>query len=533
MSPEPDQRAVAARRTELGASGVAGTVGVGFGAAKLRDAYRDDLGRKALGRHASAADATEHGDKIFDEKVKRAQARARSRGVSAKTAERVGDAVRTWKPPFKALLVATGAGAVATGASRYGDHRARITQRGTVKKDAFGVDRWDLVEKSQMPDGSYRPASSLSPDDRVRVKGMASLNRMTGLGRQQALSVQDRRRYVNPNLSENSRPGGGHRGTNELYGRHGFGAAESGAHTLIHAKSTQSSVHPNIHYGASIPAEHHADLDRRIDPKQAANLRHPVTIHHDAMPHGIAAAAVGSHVTTRHRGHVVLNSAHMSPGGKLHPGQPEFGSAKGRHVLAHELEHASLKHSNPIKWMHHDDNEMSRRSLGEEGRADARSQKGKGLYQRTGAVVGEKDVRRAARATPKKIKRSMAKEGMSPADMKKFGLNPKQLASQAREGSKIMGHYHQVRNVVRAARVAKSDTVSAFGIEHGYALGDVSKAAWHPPTRALGYPGVDRRKAATKATQRWEKKLKDDAAAEARVRARQDGGTLRPVQRPE
>lgn len=545
------QRRRASRNVELAASGVAGGVGSAFGAAKLRDAYKEE--------HPEA----------FARTVRRTANRASRAGVSAGRVSHLEHLATVGKPGFKPLAIATAAAATATGAKRFGEYndvkhrrelraarekknaavakslrerarqaknpppvrrravdssairsvgyqrqtrrlavemrsrpgqpytyrvkpgeaaameasdskgryysqhirgqRKRVERVGpigrgrllakpdTVEKmiSPFGVVH--AVAKSDVGNGEYKPATQLNAADRAAIKVRAT----SGVRR----SIEAKA----PNKP---------RGMGELYSRHGFGLSERGPHALIHDATTPSAVHPNIHYGASIPAKHHAELDRKIDPEVAGKLRHPVVIHHDPLPDSVHAAAIGAHVTTGGRGHVVLNAHEMSAGGKLNKDQAShYLGVRGHHVLNHEIAHASLKHSNPIKWMHHDELEMARRSMGEEARADARGVRGKGVYQRTGNAGTPKLARQAAKMTPKKFREHMANTtGMDRAALKGVGLGKpevKAAVEAARTQGRVLTHYHGVRNAMRAAGAIRKNApgCSPFGVYHGPDLG--------------------------------------------------------------
>lgn len=117
-----DKRRIAARRTELGASTVAGGIGTAFGAAKLRDAYKE-----------------EHPER-FRSATMRVGQRAHKAGMKPARAERLVRTMRTGKPKFVALATLTAAGSTAAGANRYHDHRVRVDAREAHKRQDVGRD---------------------------------------------------------------------------------------------------------------------------------------------------------------------------------------------------------------------------------------------------------------------------------------------------------------------------------------------------------------------------------------------------------
>lgn len=97
-------------RTELGASLTAGTIGAGYGAAKLRDAYKAD---------------PKYGEAKFERHAARAERAARR--VAPGHAPTFGRLIRTATPAnrFRPLAAAAVAGGVAAGAGRYEGHVKR------------------------------------------------------------------------------------------------------------------------------------------------------------------------------------------------------------------------------------------------------------------------------------------------------------------------------------------------------------------------------------------------------------------------
>lgn len=120
------QQREALHRTSVAGNTVAGAVGVGFGAAKLRDAYKEEHPAR-FARHVGQVGNV-----------------ALKRGVKPATVVRAARVARTGKPPFKALVVASSAGAAAAGAHRLSDHLQRVDRRkarqAAVAKSAFGVE---------------------------------------------------------------------------------------------------------------------------------------------------------------------------------------------------------------------------------------------------------------------------------------------------------------------------------------------------------------------------------------------------------
>jgi hypothetical protein len=101
LEPSVQTRRRRAQQLALGAQTTAGTVGVGFGASKLRDAFAEE--------HPAAF--RQHTMRIGQNLVRR--------GVKPATAEKVVRVMRVGKPGFKELAAAGTAGLVATGAHRY------------------------------------------------------------------------------------------------------------------------------------------------------------------------------------------------------------------------------------------------------------------------------------------------------------------------------------------------------------------------------------------------------------------------------
>lgn len=279
------------------------------------------------------------------------------------------------------------------------------------------------LAKSQLPNGQYKPANQLNPGQRTAVANGAQVRTVA---RARAVAAPGPRRSMA-----------------NVYANHGFGMATHSAKEMFKSPTTPSAVHPNIHYGSTIHPDHHAALDAKINPKQAAALKHPVVIHRSVLPDGIHAAAVGSHVTTGHRGHVVLGHGSLDAKGEAGP----FIGVNGKQILSHEIAHASLKHSNPRKFFTGHDAKAAARSMGEEGRADAVSQKGKGVYQKTGAVPPKKFVAAARHMTTPRL-RANVNEAYS-------NKNIRQMSQQNRVGAGALTRYHQVRDTVRAASKLK------------------------------------------------------------------------------
>lgn len=114
--------------TSVAGNTVAGTVGLGLGAAKLRDAYRED--------HPQA----------FDRHVANTANRALKHGASSKTVTRGVHLAQKAKPRFKSLVVAGAAGSVAAGARRLSEHEQRVKARK------------EMVGKAEEKKSSYDPA---------------------------------------------------------------------------------------------------------------------------------------------------------------------------------------------------------------------------------------------------------------------------------------------------------------------------------------------------------------------------------------
>ncbi len=146
---DPNRKRDAADRADLAGSVTAGTVGAGFGAAKLRDSYREEHGAK------------------FGDALTRVHHGLQAHGVSPKNATKVTRFAATAKPKFAHLAVATGAGVVAAGAGHYSSHIQRSQARAArrerdaaarakeakdpVAKSAFGVIHPDVLAKAKQP----------------------------------------------------------------------------------------------------------------------------------------------------------------------------------------------------------------------------------------------------------------------------------------------------------------------------------------------------------------------------------------------
>lgn len=106
--------------TTVAGNTVAGTVGLGFGAAKTREAYREQSPAHAE-RYRRV---TMHGGQTLVR-----------RGVKPATAARAVKVARVGKPPFKALVAAGTAASVASGAHRLEEHlQRRDRKRAAVVK---------------------------------------------------------------------------------------------------------------------------------------------------------------------------------------------------------------------------------------------------------------------------------------------------------------------------------------------------------------------------------------------------------------
>lgn len=417
-----------ARQVELGASVVAGGVGSAFGAAKLRDAYRDDpkYGPQKLARGAARA------------------GRAASRVTTPHRANRVAHLVEHGKPSFRALVAATAAGGVAAAANKYQDATHVVEDRRRRKKiKVMGVPTGlskrtpfaDAIAKSEVGPGQYKPANQMTRADRaaVRIRTTAGVRGVTGANAPTAAH----------DLASTYAQHGAFMGT-----KHGVG--------IMHEPSVPSPTHPNIRYGASIPAQHHAALDAKIDPALAAKSRHPIVIHHDAVRgdekfgHNIYAGAVGAHQTTGGVGHVVMHGTHMKKDGSFTSDAKFIHDVQGvkikdHQVLNHELVHAQNQVSPQRHFNSHPAHTYAS-AAGEEARADALGVRGKGIYQRQGAVPN-----RATSTARASISRGAVRNAFHQAAVEPSSRMIRDARTQARTVGRANVRYHQVRDTIRAA----------------------------------------------------------------------------------
>jgi len=114
--PRQSRRRQATRGVEVGGSVAAGTVGSAFGAAKLRDSYKQE--------HPEA----------FTRGVNRAHWFALKRGVKPARAFKLNRIATSGKPGFVPLATAVTAGSIATGARRYGQLQDRKARKSQVAK---------------------------------------------------------------------------------------------------------------------------------------------------------------------------------------------------------------------------------------------------------------------------------------------------------------------------------------------------------------------------------------------------------------
>jgi hypothetical protein len=115
-SSKQSRRRQATRGVEIGGSVAAGTVGSAFGAAKLRDSYKQE--------HPEA----------FTRGVNRAHWFALRRGVKPARAFKLNRIATSGKPGFVPLATAVTAGSIATGARRYGQLQDRKAKKSQVAK---------------------------------------------------------------------------------------------------------------------------------------------------------------------------------------------------------------------------------------------------------------------------------------------------------------------------------------------------------------------------------------------------------------
>lgn len=135
-SPSPRTRADRnAHRVELAGQTVAGSVGSAFGAAKLRDAFKEEHPQK------------------FTRALRRSVHSARARGVQPKTVARAVRVAHSGKPNFASLITLTAAGGTAATAHHY----RQIHDWSRKRKEQVG----DLVKSE--------PRRAPSPPIRLRV----------------------------------------------------------------------------------------------------------------------------------------------------------------------------------------------------------------------------------------------------------------------------------------------------------------------------------------------------------------------------
>lgn len=434
------RRRRAAARTELAGSVTAGSVGVGLGAAKLRDAHVE-----------SYPGHLQH-------LVNREAGKAKARGVSPERVARNARRVMVGTPgrSFKALAIATAGGVTAASASHYGDHlkakRAKQLRREAVgkaaelgrlpryvihagqrkrvlgmhDKDNFRVlDHDDSVRivhrsrvqfprpvkirKSELDDGRFKPANKLTRTEREAVRTRA----VTG--------ARPHPRTPMP----------GKRGVAAVY--EGYGAGP-GIPKARDAKTRPSAVHRNVHYGESVNPKLERKIDRSLNRKQVAGIKGPVAFHRGETMAGALAGAAPAHVTTRHVGQVILNENMISANGRTFAA----GNASFRHVINHELAHTTPR-GNPRAQFTSDGAIKRKRAMGEEARADATGVPRTGIYRRNRAVM--------SRPVANVIGRKM------PAGLRQTELG---------EGVDANRHYHEVHRKVRRASGQPSSATRDF-----------------------------------------------------------------------
>lgn len=114
-----------AHRVSVTGNTIAGTAGAGFGAAKLRDSFKEDYPKK------------------FDRAVTHSANRAIKRGRSAEHVSRLVHVAQVGKPGFVPLAVGSVAGALAAGAHRYGSHLDNVAAK-KAKKPVVKSMAWDM-----------------------------------------------------------------------------------------------------------------------------------------------------------------------------------------------------------------------------------------------------------------------------------------------------------------------------------------------------------------------------------------------------
>lgn len=291
----------------------------------------------------------------------------------------------------------------------------------------YQVSAFGVIHKSESEPGKYKPITQMSRGERADTRDSVRRQKQIGdIGRHNIYSwhngTEGVRRSPRRTAVERAPKASAH-GLEDTFKQYGYtrrhaddieNSAGSGKQLKQDFDVTRhrpSTVHPNISYGHSITAKMEAGLDKTIDPKISAGLKHRVVLHHDTSLHpNIMAAAIPAHPLTGGRGHVVLG-APFTPGWKA----PRGAGTPRRAIVNHELAHASLKHQ-PIQ------SSVPAKNIGEEARADAQS--GANAYTRNHVVAG---------------RRTTALLSHLPADKKE--LIPQIGTSVA---------YHRVRGLIRA-----------------------------------------------------------------------------------
>lgn len=219
------------------------------------------------------------------------------------------------------------------------------------------------VSKSQLRNGEYVPA-----------------NKLTDLGRKRQLeSVRtgSYKRFKQGPKGPNIPKG---RSMKDVYSSHGVGP---GINRAMTEELRQSKVHSNVHFGSSVSPAMEERINRELKPDLIRSSKAPIAFHHGKLDHNVMAAAAGNHVTTGGKARVILNSSQINAEGKM----GMFSDVSFHEVLNHETGHATVSGKNPFRFIDYKGGKLNQaKTLGEEGRADARGVHGRGLYSRNGII---------------------------------------------------------------------------------------------------------------------------------------------------
>lgn len=232
-----------------------------------------------------------------------------------------------------------------------------------------------VIAKAQLRDGSYVPTSQLKGEQRKQHR--ASLE-------QDEAAFRRKYGYVPGGYAEqhmNLHPG--HygrmrryplhvtgRGIKSVYDNHGVGP---GIEDAMREDVRDSTTHKNIAYGSSVSPEMEAHLDRVLDPRVVAQTKHTVVFHYGKASTGSLAAAAGRNPALKGTGRVILNHEAFEPHGPMKKKVKSANQGMGsKHVVNHELAHATARSQNPYAWVKADGRLNHLKAYGEEARADAR-----------------------------------------------------------------------------------------------------------------------------------------------------------------